>query len=282
MSSRPASPFVGVPVSGVRLALLAALALPLAASAQRYLVKDGTILSASEVTLGAGALVQQVALAAGGSFERRYPTGDIVKLDFPEPEALDEAEKLVAAGAGEKALKLVEPVCRQFAPFAKIPGSHWPRAAALRLDALLLGADKPAIAAAARELMQSGLGPDVTGAAKLALARLDARDGREALALIMLEEIVREAPPGVQARAWLLRGDLAAARAAHAEALECYLRIPSFYGAFDELMPAALLGAARAYKGYGDNVRAERSALELIDNYAATLQADEAKKEFKL
>lgn len=264
------------------LLVLAASALVPAASAQRYQLKDGTVLPAADVTLGSGSLIQQVKIPSGGSFERRYPIGDIAKLDFPEPEVLDEAEKLVVAGKGAEALPLLEPVCRQFAPFAKVPGSHWPRAADLRLQALLLGSDNTAIASAARELMQSGLGPDYTGVAKLALAQLDARAGRESLAKIMLDEIVREAPPAIQARAWLLRGDLAAARASHAEALECYLRVPAFFGTIDEVMPAALLGAARAYRGYGDSGRAERAALDLIDAYPATLQAAEAKKEFKL
>ncbi len=260
----------------------AALALPATAHAQRYLLKDGTVLQAADVTLGSGAFVQQVALPGGGSFERRYPIGDVVRLDFPEPEALEEAQKLVVAGKGPEALALIEPVYRQFAPFARVQGSHWPRAAQLRLEALLLGVDAVTITSAARELMQSGLGPEVTGVAKLALAQLDARGGRESLANIMLEEIVREAPPAIQARAWLLRGDLAAARASHGEALEHYLRIPAFYGTIDELMPAALLGAARAYRGYGDNGRAERSALELIDTYPDTLQAATARREFKL
>jgi len=252
------------------------------AFAQRYILKDNTALTAAEVTLGSGALIQQVAIPGGGSFERRYPLADIARLDFPAPEALDEAEKLVAAGSGEDALKLIEPIYRQFAPFAKVPGSHWPLAAQLRLQALLLDTDNSAISSAARELMQSGLGPDVTGTAKLALAQLDARAGKEALANVMLDQIVREATPAVQARAWLLRGDLAAARAAHVEALECYLRVPAFFGTLDELMPAALLGAARAYRGYGDTSRAERSALDLIDTYPTTLQATQAKKEFNL
>lgn len=263
-------------------ALLALPAFAGVASAQRYLTRDGTVLQAADVTLGGGALIQQVKLAAGGSFERRYLLSDIVRLDFPEPEALSEAEKLVVAGQGAEALKLIEPVYRQFSPFAKVQGSHWPRAAELRLQALLQGNDMAGITVAARELMQSGLGPDITGTAKLALAQLDARAGRESLANIMLDEILKEAPPAVQARAWLLRGDMAAARAAHEEALEAYLRVPAFYGTLDELMPAALIGAARAYKGFGDSARAERSALELIDGYPATLQATEAKKEFGL
>ncbi len=259
-----------------------ALVLPPAASAQRYFLKDGSSLAVHDVTVASNALVQQVKIPTGGTYERRYPFADIARLEFPEPPALDEAEALVTSGQGETALKLLDPVYRQFAPFPKTPGSPWPRAASLRLQALFLGTDETAIGAAARELMSTGLGPEVTGVAQLALARLDARAGREALARLMLDEIVKDAPPAVTARAWLLRGDLAAARAAHAEALECYLHIPAFFGSHEDLMPAALLGAARAYKGYGDADRAERAALELIDRHPATLEATQAKKEFNL
>ncbi len=259
-----------------------ACALPATALAQRYVMKDGAVLPAADVTLGSGALVQQVQIPSGGSFERRFAFGDIARLEFPEPEAFEKAEALVRAGQGPEALALIEPVFRQFAPFARVPGSHWPRAAELRLQALLLGNDSLPISAAAREIMQANLGPEITGTAKLALAQIDARGGRESLANIMLEEIMREAPAPVQARAWLLRGDLAAARSAHVEALEAYLRIPAFYGTLDELLPPALLGAARAYKGYGDTGRAERAALELIDTYPETAQAAQAKQEFGL
>jgi hypothetical protein len=258
-----------------------ALAWPSVARAQRYLLKNGQALTAAEVTLGPGYLVQQVASGAN-SFERRYPFSDLARLEFPEPEALEQAAQALTAGRGPEALVLVEPVFRQFAPFASVPGSYWPRAAQLRLEALLLGKDEAAIATAARELMQAGLDPELTGTAKLALAQLDARAGRESLAVAMLEEIVKDAPPAVQARAWLLRGDLAAARAAHEEALEAYLRVPAFFGTEDALLPAALLGSARAYRGFGDADRAERAALELLDNYPDTAQAALAKTEFNL
>lgn len=260
----------------------ALVAFATSAHAQRYILKDNTALAAADLTLGPGYLVQQVRLPDGGSFERRYPIADIARLDFPEPASLDEAEKLVVSGEAAPAITLLDPLVRQFAPFAKTPGSPWPRAARLRLQALLLGDDSAATSVAARELLQSGLGTDITGFAKLALARIDARSGQEELARIMLEEIVREATPEIQARAWLLRGDLAAARSAHAEALEAYLRVPAFYGTLDELMPAALLGAARAYRGFGDADRADRAALDLIDTYPATREAALARKEFRL
>jgi tetratricopeptide (TPR) repeat protein len=258
----------------------AAFVFPNEALAGRYILKDGIILQATDVTLGTNGLVQEVKLDGGGSFERRYPISDLVGIDFPEPESLDEAEKLIASNKGAEALALLDPVNRQFAPFSKVPGSHWPRAARLRLQALLQGEDASAIASAARELLQSGLGPETTGFAKLALARLDARAGNEALARAMLDEVGRDAPPEIQARAWLLRGDLALARSGHAEALECYLRIPAFYGTHDELLPTALLGSARAYKGYGDSRRAERAVRELVDSYPGSVEAAQAKTEF--
>ncbi len=258
-------------------AALACAAMPSGLFAQRYIMKNGTALPAANVTLGSGVLVEQIA-----NGERRYPFGDIARLEFPEPESFDEVEALIRAGKGPEALAIVEPVYRQFAPFSRIRGSHWPRAAELRLQALLLGEDNLPISAAAREIMQAKLSPEITGTAKLALAQIDVRDGKETLAIIMIDEIVREAPAPVQARAWLLRGELAAARSSHVEALEAYLRIPAFYGTFDELLPPALLGAARAYKGYGDTDRAERAALELIDTFPDTIQAASAKQEFGL
>ncbi|TAG29031.1 MAG: hypothetical protein EAZ36_04875 [Verrucomicrobia bacterium] len=252
------------------------------ALAQRYFLKNGSVLGATEVTVSASALVQTVQLPSGETYERRFPFSEVVRLDFPVPPALDEAAPLVATGQAAAALALLDPIHREWAGFAATPGSPWPRAAALRLQALLLRDDSAAVTVAARELILTGLGPEVTGLAALALTEIDVRAGQTELAHLMLEEILKNASPAVEARAWLLRGDLALARAAHTEALECYLRIPAFFSTFDELMPDALLGAARAYRGYGDADRAERAALELADIYPTSRQAAAAKKEFNL
>ncbi|EIP98131.1 hypothetical protein OpiT1DRAFT_02582 [Opitutaceae bacterium TAV1] len=269
------------------LALLAAFAALPAAQAQRYIMKDGTAVNAASVTVDAGGLVQKI---AGGAAERRYDFANIARLDFPEPPEIAETATLVAAGKSAQALHKIEPVYRRFALFPKTPGSWWTEAAVLRLRALLLppdlkvdpkaAAEAPArIRTAARELMTTAADPDAIGEAQLALAELDIRAGQPELATAMLNEIVRDAPAGVKVRAWLLRGDLALKRQAFEDALECYLRIPALFGTWDELMPAALLGSARAYKGYGDPDRAERAYLDLIDTYPNSPQATAAKAE---
>jgi tetratricopeptide (TPR) repeat protein len=253
-------------------------------------MKDGTAVNAASVTVAAdGGLVQKI---AGGAAERRYDFADIARLDFPEPPEIAETAALVAAGKPAQALYKIEPVYRRFALFTKTPGSWWTEAAVLRLRALLLPPDlkvdpKAAletpvrIRAAARELMTTATDPDAIGEGQLALAELDIRAGQPELATAMLDEIVRDAPSGsgIKVRAWLLRGDLALKRQAFEDALECYLRIPALFGTWDELMPAALLGSARAYKGYGDPDRAERAYLDLIDTYPNSPQATAAKAE---
>lgn len=260
------------------LGLTLALTLP-AAHGQRYLLRDGTVLNAADVRLASGALVQEITLPGGGSGERRYALANIVRLDFPEPPEIAEAATLVAAGKGAEAVEKIEPLYRLFAPFPAIPGSWWTEAATLRLQGLLAQPAADGIQTAARELMGAATDPEAIGTAKLALAQLDARANRPELAQVMIDQIIQEAPPGVRARAWILRGDLALARNAYEEALEAYLRVPAFFGTQDRLMPPALLGAARAYKGFGDTDRADRSYLDLIDTYPDTSQAAVARRE---
>ena len=268
--------------------MLRVLALALCAAgasggmAQTYVLKNGATLRADQVRVGPAGLVETVVLPDGASYERGYPFADVRRIDVDEPPALDQAEPLLAAGESEAVLRLVEPVCREYWPFRAAEGSPWPRAARLRLQALLRGDDAEATTRAAREIVVADAGRELVGLAKLAFAQLDLRAGQHELARLMLEEVMKDASPAVEARVWLLRGELATARKAHEEALEAFLRVPAFFGGLEELMPAALLGAARSYRAYGDADRAERAALELIDRHPGSPEAAAAKREFGL
>jgi tetratricopeptide (TPR) repeat protein len=252
-----------------------ALACALAAQAQSYILQNGAVVPADSVTVRENFLVQ----GGGGQVERRVPLSDIARLDFPAPPEFAAAETELATGRAPQALALVEPVYRRFFPFAAIPGSPFPAAAALRLRALLAGEDAAATTAASAELVRLNLNPETRGLGLLAKAQLEARAGRAEIAQLMIDEAVKDAPDEVLARAWLIRGDLAARRSAHEEAAEAYLRVQAFYGTVESLVPEALLGAARSLRAHGSQALAERLLGELMDGYPGTPQSAIARKE---
>lgn len=249
--------------------------------AQQYQLRDGSFLSAEEVVVRGGRLVESLEADGGeAEVERSYPLSDVVRLDWPEPEALEAARAAQAVGRSDEVIALVEPVRMEFVLFAKVPGSWWTAASLLRLQALLR-ADRAADAEeAARELIATATDPEAVGLARLGLAQQESVAGRADIAAAMVDSILAEdVPAGVHARAALLRGDLALQRGDAGAALEAYLRIPVFHGLRRDLLPEALAGSVRAYRLSGDEARTERAASELAREFpdspeAAQLAAD--------
>lgn len=259
------------------LCLMLALAAVSPLCAQRYILKDGkTVINHADVVLKDGKLVR--ALAAGA--EVSYPLSQVARLDWPEPEEIEQARQLVIAGKGVEAEEKITPVYRQFAPFSKLPGSWWGDAALIRARAFLEQKKNDEAERAARELMSTSQDKEIKAAAQLILARIQMLLDKADIADAMLDEIMRqELPSEVEARAAILRGDIAYGRKDFEKALEFYLQVPAFYGTEDAVMPVALLGSARSYRGYGDNPRAERAYLDIIVTYPDSAEAAIAKKE---
>ncbi len=259
----------------LRYALLAlAVASPLCA--QRYILKDGKTLNQADVVLKGGNLVR----AVGDGAEVSYPLTQVVRLDWPEPEEIDQARQLVVAGKGAEAEEKITPLYRQFAPFSKLPGSWWSDAALIRARALLAQQKNDETERAARELMSTSTDSETVVAAQLLMARIQMLLDKADIADAMLDEIMRkDASSEIEARAVILRGDIAYGRKDFEKALGYYLQVPAFYGTEDAVMPGALLGSARSYRGYGDTVRAERAYLDIIVTYPDSAEAAIAKTE---
>jgi hypothetical protein len=256
-------------------ALLALVAVsPLCA--QRYILKDGKSLNQADVTLKGLNLVRSVADGA----EVSYPLAQVVRLDWPEPEELDQARQLLAGGKGAEAEEKVTPIYRQFAPFSKLPGSWWADAALIRARALLDQKKNADAERAAREILSTSTDVESVAAAQLLIARIQILQDKPDIADAMLDEIMRkDVSSEIEARAAILRGDIAYAGKQFEKALEFYLQVPAFYGTEDAVMPVALLGSARAYRGYGDTVRAERAYLDITVAYPNSAEATIAKAE---
>lgn len=259
------------------LCALIALAAVSPLCAQRYILKDGRVVNHADVTIKDGNLVRPL---AGGGGEVSYPISQVVRLDWPEPEELEQARGLIVAGKGAEAEEKITPLYRQFAPFSKLPGSWWGDAALVRARAIL-AQDKTADAErAARELMSGSADADIVASAQLIMARVQMNLNKPDIADAMLDEIMRkDASAETEARAAILRGDIAFARKEFEKAIELYLLVPVFYGTEDAVMPVALLGSARSYRGYGDTARAERAYLDIMVTYPDSAEAAIAKKE---
>jgi hypothetical protein len=243
--------------------------------AQQYALRDGTILSADDVVVRGIELVEGVESEGEDAVvERTYPISEVVRLDWPEPEALALARTALATGQGGEVTALLEPVRAEFVLFAKVPGSWWTAASLLRLRGLLDSGVADEAEAAARELIATAIDPEAVGLARLGLAELEATAGHGDIAAAMVKAIlVEEVPAGVHARAWLLRGELALKRGDAEGALEAFLRIPVLYGTRRDLMPPALDGSRRAYRLAGDAVRADRAAADLEREFPHSAEA---------
>lgn len=244
--------------------------------AQRYILKDGKTLNQADVVLKGSSLVRAVSDGA----EVSYPLVQVVRLDWPEPEELDQARQLLASGKGAEAEEKITPVYRQFAPFPKLPGSWWSDAALIRARALLDQKKNDETQRAVKEIVANSADTETVAAARLLMARIQITLDKPDIADAMLDEIMRkEVSSEVAARAAILRGDIAYAGKNFEKALEYYLQVPAFYGTEDAVMPLALLGSARAYRGYGDTVRAERAYLDITVTYPDSAEAAIAKTE---
>jgi len=244
--------------------------------AQRYILKDGKSLNQADVTLKGLNLVRSVSDGA----EVSYPLSQVVRLEFPEPVEIDQSRQLAAAGKAAEVEEKITPIYRQFAPFAKIPGSWWGEAALIRTRSFLAQTKNDEAERAAREIMSTSTDVEVVAAAQLIMARIQLMLDKADIADAMLDEIMRkDVSSEIEARAVILRGDIAFAAKNFEKALEFYLQVPAFYGTEDEVMPIALLGSARAYQGYGDTVRAERAYLDITVVYPDSAEAVVAKTE---
>ncbi|MFA6959131.1 MAG: hypothetical protein WC205_00080 [Opitutaceae bacterium] len=259
------------------LCTLIALAAVSPLCAQRYVLKDGRTLNQADVSLKDGNLVKSL---AGGGGEIAYPLSQVVRLDWPEPEELEQASQLIIEGKGAEAEEKITPIYRLFAPFSKLPGSWWSDAALIRSRAILAQGKTADAERSARELMSTSTDAETVIAAQLIMSRVQMLLNKPDIADAMLDEIMRkDASSEIEARAAILRGDIAYARKDFEKALEFYLQVPAFYGTEDAVMPMAMLGSARSYRGYGDTARAERAYIDITVTYPNSAEAEIAKRE---
>lgn len=247
---------------------------------QTLRLRDGRSLAANTVIVRGGQLVRALEIKDGGMAEIGYPLGDVVALDWPEPEELRGAREDLEAHAEARALAKAAAVAGRFEPFAKVPGSWWAEAERLRLQALVGLGRVDGVELAARRLMENAMNDATRQAAQLILAKVALREQRWKDARHAVDSL-RKQPlaSALEAEAAVICGELRLRESDWEGALESFLQVPAFHPTETGLLPKVLLGSARAYRSLGDAGRAERAALELVDQFPKSNEARQAGRE---
>ena len=266
--------------SWVSVSLLTVGASP--AWAQKLFTSDNRELQWADVTMqGTSVAWRTVEASTGKDRIVNIPATNIVRLDFPEPTDLQEAEAAVNRGDSAGALEKVEPVVKQFAPFKATPGSFWAPAALTKLEALALqGKSSDDYDKLRAELKTINL----SGADQVRLGGIDALiDFAKGLSGPAKTTVVKLIPQtddaSVLAKLYNLLGDIHSKLGSFPDALEAYLSVSVFYGSQADQLPIAELGAARSLKKM-DRLEDCRDMLTGIkERYPKSPQAQTAKKE---
>ena len=219
----------------------------------------------------------QVGASSG---EIGYPISAIAKIAFPEPRGLKAASELLAQGQPEKALAEIEQVVTYYAPYKEVPGAWWAQAALVKvsiLGALHRDADAEPLLTEIQKVVRD---PETLRGAQLRLVEGLIRKQQFEKALQICDGAIKESvQPDVLAEAWVNKGHVLFAKKEWDAALLAYLRVPVFYHNQKIIMPAALLGAAKAYRRLDDDDRAKKSINELTETFPKSPEAELAKAE---
>ena len=254
----------------------------LSARAQTIQLRDGTAVPTLGLRRDGDTLAAKMKTNGDNVGEVGYPLANVVRVDFPEPAVLKTAADLLDKGQADEAVRQLTPAVAYYLPFYNVPGNYWKPLAVLQLDALTAAhRDKEADAAAAELGRLAATDPEVTRTLKIREAAGSVQRGDAPKALALLEPIVHDdaAPASALAPAWLQVGAAHLARREFKPALLAYLHIPVYTPERARLMPAALLGSARAYLGLEDKQRAEVALNELLTAYPTTAEAAEARQQ---
>lgn len=260
---------------------VSALAQTHAASNFTVHLKDGRNLVATAVSRSGSNIRVTVSLGPAGMSQMGFPIANVTSIDFPESPVLKSAAGLLAQGKAAAALAILNPVVAEQAGFQEVPGNYWAKAANLKLQALVaLGklAEAEAMAAAVGQKE----GPEQTLQARLQIARGWAKAGNTTKAAVVFDEVIAKSTrPATLAQAWVSKGEGQLEAKDFDGALLSFLRVPIFYSDQATIMPAALLGSARAYAGVGDSSRERETLQQLTTEYAQSPEAATAKDMLK-
>ncbi len=262
---------------GLLLGALSAGALP----AQTFYFNDGRKVSMSEARIKGGNIIVALKVDGGaaGSAEITLPISTLNRIEWPAPAALAAAEADLKADRPADALKKIDAILSEQEAFREVPGSWWNQGAVIKAIALArLGKDVDADVMLERLRRAKADSADIARVEVAVINQLVAK-GKIDDANARMEKLQSSASDEESLAALaVLKGGILAKSGRTEDALLSYLRVPVFSPASATQMPAALLGAARAYQKLGDAERAASTLAALTSRFPNSSEAAQAQR----
>jgi len=267
------------PGSLLGMALLFAIALP--SLADDIILKDGRIIALTNPHVSGDSVLIEVTVGATTG-QLGYGINNIAKIQMPKPPQLQTATDLIGLGKADQAIPLLDPILAFYGPLRNIPGNWWVPAALLKSSALEDLRRENEAEPLLNDLAKLVTDPEDALLGKVRLAAIAAHRGQDKMALAVYDAALDESfDPVILAETWVDKADSLLASKDYENALLAYLHIPVFYPDQRLLMPRALLGSARAFKGMQDFKKARSSLQQLMADYAGSADSEAAKAEMK-
>ncbi len=248
-------------------------------NAQRLYIGNADV-DWSEVTLSGGNLQKKIKKADGTEATQSIPASSVTKLDWPQPPEVAEALEAINQMKYDQALAKTTEVRNIHANWKDKPGSWYAGATLLAIEANI----RKGSAAEGEKLYNEIKGMTLSQKDALGLSMMDALSefskGIVGPALAKVTSAIKGTDDSsLQARLYLLMGDIQMKRENYLDALEAYLQIPVFLGAQASMLPSAELGAARAMVKLHRFQDASAAFSRVTERFADTPHAALAKQE---
>ncbi|MDR1818447.1 MAG: hypothetical protein LBR07_09855 [Puniceicoccales bacterium] len=246
--------------------------------------------------------VVRTVTTGGSNMEEKKAIADIGHISWEdEPQPLEQARELLARGKFLESLTAVDKVVSFFDKVKTVQGSWWLDAASVKLEAAMQLKNDLIV----NDLIAQ-FDPIVNGSIqtfsddksvvkierlkdRIRLARIDQmrRKGDIAAVLRECEAFIKDSVnPETLAQVHLIKGECQLEQKKYEAAMNTFLRVSVFYGSSIKDVPAAQLGAVKAFKGMNSpqnrHLRLEdvanRYLNDIITRFPLTKEAEIAKK----
>lgn len=227
------------------------------AHAQTFHFSDGRKVPVTEGRIKGTNVVVSLKIEGGGVAELTLPISTLTHVDWPAPPEIAAAAAELDAGKPAAALAKIDAILSQQEPLREIRGSWWNQGAVIKAIALAQlgkGVDAEVVLERMRRA-KAPAGDLFRGELAIVTHLINTGKTDEALARVTAQQSAA-VDDDSRAALSIMKGLIAEKAGRTEDALLAYLRVPVFSPSSTALMPAALLGAYRAYQKLGDTTRA--------------------------